>query len=244
MLCAPTAPAPPAARSARSRPTRSASSRQRSWRPARRGRWRWSRSATTPTRSPGTTATTPASTRSKTCASCASRSKSQTDPPRRDIMHPHGAGSQQKLSLPGIRQVIAVASGKGGAQLTLTQTAPLTGAVIVTTPQDVALIDARKGLEMFRQVRVPVLGIIENMSYFEPAPGQKHYLFGRGGGQRMAADAGVPFLGEVPIDPRVTECGDQGEPIVQRYPDSAVAQAYLKLAGVVVAEAGKAAQQD
>jgi ATP-binding protein involved in chromosome partitioning len=140
--------------------------------------------------------------------------------------------------------VIDLPPGTGDAQLTLTQTAPLTGAVIVTTPQDVALIDARKGLEMFRQVRVPVLGIVENMSYFEPVPGQRHYLFGRGGGQKMAAEAGVPFLGEVPIDPRVTECGDQGEPMVQRYPESAVAQAYLKLAEVVAAEAGKAAEQE
>jgi ATP-binding protein involved in chromosome partitioning len=140
--------------------------------------------------------------------------------------------------------VIDLPPGTGDAQLTLTQTAPLTGAVIVTTPQDVALIDARKGLEMFRQVRVPVLGIVENMSYFEPAPGQRHYVFGRGGGQKMASEAGVPFLGEVPIDPRVTECGDQGEPMVRRYPDSAVAQAYLKLAGLVADEAGKAAQQE
>jgi len=103
---------------------------------------------------------------------------------------------------------------------------------------------ARKGLEMFRQVRVPVLGIVENMSYFEPAPGQRHYLFGQGGGRKMAGEAGVPFLGEVPIDPRVTECGDQGEPIVQRYPDSAVAQAYSRLAEVVAAEAGKANEQE
>jgi ATP-binding protein involved in chromosome partitioning len=140
--------------------------------------------------------------------------------------------------------VIDLPPGTGDAQLTLTQTAPLTGAVIVTTPQDVALIDARKGLEMFRQVRVPVLGIVENMSYFEPAPGQRHYLFGKGGGRKMAADAGVPFLAELPIDPRVTECGDQGEPIVQRYPDSAVAKAYANLAEVVAAEAGKSNEQD
>src|SRR5690349_23880685 len=84
--------------------------------------------------------------------------------------------------------VIDLPPGTGDAQLTLTQAAPLSGAVIVTTPQDVALIDARKGLEMFRQVRVPVLGIIENMSYFEPAPGQRHYLFGRCGGQKMAQE--------------------------------------------------------
>jgi ATP-binding protein involved in chromosome partitioning len=134
--------------------------------------------------------------------------------------------------------VIDLPPGTGDAQLTLTQTAPLSGAVIVTTPQDVALIDARKGLEMFRQVRVPVLGIVENMSYFEPAPGQKHYLFGRGGGPKMAEQSGVPFLGEIPIDPRVTECGDGGEPIVQRHPESPVAKAFLKLA-TTVAEAAR-----
>src|SRR5438552_10389667 len=106
------------------------------------------------------------------------------------------------------------------------QTAVRSGAVIVSTPQDVALIDASKGLEMFRQVNVPVLGIVENMSYFEPTPGQKHYIFGQGGGRKMAAEAGVTLLGEVPIDPRVTECGDRGEPIVQRFPDSPVARAY------------------
>src|SRR5262245_47132864 len=133
--------------------------------------------------------------------------------------------------------VIDLPPGTGDAQLTLTQTAPLTGAVIVTTPQDVALIDARKGLEMFRAVRVPVLGIIENMSYFAPDAKTKHYVFGQGGGKKMAAEAGVPFLGEVPIDPRVTECGDQGEPIVHRHVDSPVAQAFLKLADHVAEQA-------
>ncbi|HTK76477.1 MAG TPA: Mrp/NBP35 family ATP-binding protein [Gemmataceae bacterium] len=140
--------------------------------------------------------------------------------------------------------VIDLPPGTGDAQLTLTQTCPLTGAVIVTTPQDVALIDARKGLEMFRQVNVPVLGIIENMSYFEPAPGQKHYIFGQGGGRKMAEQAGVALLGELPIDPRVTECGDQGEPIVQRLPDSPVGRAYMHLADVVAEAAQKAAAQE
>src|SRR5438552_446657 len=140
--------------------------------------------------------------------------------------------------------VIDLPPGTGDAQLTLTQTAPLSGAVIVTTPQEVSLLDARKGLEMFRQVRVPVLGIVENMSYFIGEDGKRYEIFRHGGGRKLAAETQVPFLGEIPIDPRVAECGDQGEPIVQRYPDSAVAQAYLKLAGVVEAEAGKAAQQE
>jgi ATP-binding protein involved in chromosome partitioning len=132
--------------------------------------------------------------------------------------------------------VIDLPPGTGDAQLTLTQNAPLTGAVIVTTPQDVSLVDARKGLEMFRQVRVPVLGIVENMSYFIGADGKRYEIFRHGGGRKLAAEAGVPFLGEIPIDPRVAECGDEGDPIVHRHPDSGVAQAYRALAATVVEE--------
>jgi ATP-binding protein involved in chromosome partitioning len=135
--------------------------------------------------------------------------------------------------------VIDLPPGTGDAQLTLTQTAPLSGAVIVTTPQEVALIDARKGLEMFRQVRVPVLGIIENMSYFQGPDGRPVHIFGHGGGQRLAASAEVPFLGQIPIDPRVTECGDTGEPIVHKYPDAAVSKAYLALATTVMEQLSK-----
>jgi ATP-binding protein involved in chromosome partitioning len=129
--------------------------------------------------------------------------------------------------------VIDLPPGTGDAQLTLTQHAPLTGAVIVTTPQDVSLVDARKGLEMFREVRVPVLGIVENMSYFVGADGQRYEIFRHGGGRKLAASAGVPFLGEVPIDPRVAECGDEGDPIVHKYPDSPAAKAYRELAQTV-----------
>lgn len=129
--------------------------------------------------------------------------------------------------------VIDLPPGTGDAQLTLTQTAPLSGAVIVTTPQDVSLIDARKGLEMFRQVRVPVLGIVENMSYFLGADGKRYEIFRHGGGKKLAQEAGVPFLGEIPIDPLVAECGDSGDPIVHRHPDSAIAKSYLDLAGIV-----------
>src|SRR5262249_55929652 len=92
--------------------------------------------------------------------------------------------------------VIDLPPGTGDAQLTLTQTAPLSGAVIVTTPQEVSLIDARKGLEMFRQVRVPLLGIVENMSYFMGEDGKRYEIFRHGGGQKLAVDAGVAFLGE------------------------------------------------
>jgi ATP-binding protein involved in chromosome partitioning len=129
--------------------------------------------------------------------------------------------------------VIDLPPGTGDAQLTLTQTAPLSGAVIVTTPQDVSLIDARKGLEMFKQVNVPVLGIIENMSYFMGADGKRYEIFRHGGGKKLADEAGVSFLGSVPIDPRIAECGDQGDPIVHKHPDSEIAKTYLELATIV-----------
>jgi ATP-binding protein involved in chromosome partitioning len=132
--------------------------------------------------------------------------------------------------------VIDLPPGTGDAQLTLTQACPLTAAVIVTTPQEVSLIDARKGLEMFRQVRVPVLGIIENMSFFVGEDGKRYDIFRSGGGQKLAKEAGVPLLGAIPIDPRVAECGDTGEPIVRKYPDSIAAQAYRTLAETVVRE--------
>ena len=132
--------------------------------------------------------------------------------------------------------VIDLPPGTGDAQLTLTQAVPLSGAVIVTTPQEVSLIDARKGLEMFRQVRVPVLGIVENMSYFTGDDGKRYNIFRHGGGRKLAAEAGVPFLGEIPIDPRVAECGDAGEPIVQKHPDSPIARSYQELAKTVQKE--------
>jgi ATP-binding protein involved in chromosome partitioning len=139
--------------------------------------------------------------------------------------------------------VIDLPPGTGDAQLTLTQTAPLSGAVIVTTPQEVSLIDARKGLEMFRQVRVPLLGIVENMSYFIGGDGQRYEIFRHGGGKKLAAETGVPFLGEIPIDPRVAECGDTGDPIVHRYPDAPVAKAYQALATTIVKQLKELGEQ-
>jgi ATP-binding protein involved in chromosome partitioning len=129
--------------------------------------------------------------------------------------------------------VIDLPPGTGDAQLTLTQAVPLSGAIIVTTPQEVSLIDARKGLEMFKQVRVPVLGIVENMSYFVGEDGKRYEIFRHGGGQKLAQASGTQFLGEIPIDPRVAECGDIGMPMVQKHPDSAIAKAYLALATTV-----------
>jgi len=132
--------------------------------------------------------------------------------------------------------VIDLPPGTGDAQLTLTQAVPLAGAIIVTTPQEVSLIDARKGLEMFRQVHVPVLGIVENMSYFTGDDGKRYSIFGQGGGGKLAAKAGVPLLGEIPIDPRVAECGDEGDPMFHKFPNSAIAEAYRSLAAAVATQ--------
>jgi ATP-binding protein involved in chromosome partitioning len=140
--------------------------------------------------------------------------------------------------------VIDLPPGTGDAQLTLSQQAPLSGAVIVTTPQDVALIDARKGVRMFQEVRVPVLGVVENMSYFMDPSGHRVAIFGSGGGRKLADETGVPLLGELPIDPRVTACGDAGEPIVLRHPDSAIAKAYQELARAVAAALAKSPTGD
>jgi ATP-binding protein involved in chromosome partitioning len=131
--------------------------------------------------------------------------------------------------------IIDLPPGTGDAQLTLTQKAGLTGAVVVTTPQDVALIDARKGLAMFRKVSVPVLGIVENMSYYICRHcGEREEIFGHGGGKKTAGMLGVPFLGEVPIDPKVVVGGDTGEPIVASEPQSPAAAAFREIARQVV----------
>jgi ATP-binding protein involved in chromosome partitioning len=111
--------------------------------------------------------------------------------------------------------------GTGDIQLTLVQTIPLTGAVIVTTPQEVSLIDARKALAMFTRVNVPVLGVIENMSYFiAPDTGKKYDIFGSGGGEKISKELNTPFLGGIPIDSRIREGGDQGLPMVFSIPDA------------------------
>ncbi len=131
--------------------------------------------------------------------------------------------------------VVDLPPGTGDAQLTLTQQVPLDGAVIVTTPQDVALIDARKGLAMFQKVNVPVMGVIENMSAFVcPHCGERSEIFKSGGGRRTAEQLGVPFLGDVPIDPAIVVGGDAGQPIVASHPDSVAARAFMELARAVL----------
>lgn len=140
--------------------------------------------------------------------------------------------------------VMDLPPGTGDAQLTITQTAPLTGAVIVTTPQDVSLIDARKGLLMFQQVNVPVLGIVENMSYFVcDECNKRHEIFRHGGGRRASEELGIPFLGEVPLDPRVTLGGDRGTPVVTFAPDSPASQALREVARNLIVQLEATASQ-
>ena len=135
--------------------------------------------------------------------------------------------------------IVDLPPGTGDAQLTLTQKVALSGAVIVTTPQDVALIDARKGLAMFQKVNVPLIGIIENMSGFEcPKCGHVEPIFKTGGGERTALELGVPFLGRIPLDPRIALSGDAGMPIVAAEPDSASTKAFLELGKAVVKAVG------
>ncbi|HEY6953002.1 MAG TPA: iron-sulfur cluster carrier protein ApbC, partial [Bacteroidota bacterium] len=127
--------------------------------------------------------------------------------------------------------------GTGDIQLTLVQTVPLTGAVIVSTPQDVALADARKGLVMFNKVNVPVIGIIENMSYYICSHcGQRENIFDTGGGSRTAKELNVPFLGEIPINTAIRVGGDKGVPIVSADPDSPDAQVIRQIARNMAAQ--------
>jgi ATP-binding protein involved in chromosome partitioning len=135
--------------------------------------------------------------------------------------------------------LIDMPPGTGDATLSLAQTAPVSGVVTVVMPQDVSINVARRGLEAFRQLRVPLLGIIENMSYFVGEDGKRYDVFGKGGGLKLAKAAGLPLLGAIPIDQRVAECSDAGEPIVMRYPESPVALAYRELAATIVGELQK-----
>ncbi|MCA0299209.1 iron-sulfur cluster carrier protein ApbC [Pseudoxanthomonas mexicana] len=132
--------------------------------------------------------------------------------------------------------LIDLPPGTGDIQLTLAQKIPVAGAVIVTTPQDIATLDAKKALKMFEKVEVPVLGIVENMAVHTCSNcGHVEHLFGQGGGERMAAQYGVPLLGSLPLDIAIREQGDAGQPVVVAAPDSAVAQAYRQTARVMAA---------
>ncbi|HKU55125.1 MAG TPA: Mrp/NBP35 family ATP-binding protein, partial [Rhizomicrobium sp.] len=132
--------------------------------------------------------------------------------------------------------VLDMPPGTGDAQLTIAQRVPLKGAVIVSTPQDIALIDARKGIAMFKKTQVPILGVVENMSMFTcPDCGSSHAIFGHGGAKLTAEKLGAPFLGEIPLVPRIRETSDSGQPVSVSAPDSPEAKAFLDLAAKVAA---------
>ncbi len=139
--------------------------------------------------------------------------------------------------------VIDLPPGTGDAGLSLAQSLPLSGGVIVTLPQQVSLDDARRGLEMFRQLDVNIFGVVENMSYLELPDGSRMDVFGAGGGERLAAEAGVPFIGAIPMDPAVRSGGDFGIPVTIAQPDSPVAQALSKVAMDLAAKISVAAVQ-
>lgn len=119
--------------------------------------------------------------------------------------------------------------GTGDIQLTLSQLLPLTGAVIVTTPQDISLTDAKKGFQMFQKVNVPTIGIIENMSYYQKEDGTKEFIFGEGGGMKMSKEYGVKLLGEIPINTNIRISGDEGKPIVINKPETHESKVFLDI---------------
>ncbi len=136
--------------------------------------------------------------------------------------------------------VVDLPPGTGDTQLTLAQKVPVTGAVIVTTPQDIALLDARKGLKMFEKVGIPILGIVENMSIHVCTNcGHAEYIFGQGGAERMCKDYGTEFLGGLPLDIKIREQADSGKPTVVADPDGAVAEIYRKIARRVAVKIGE-----
>jgi ATP-binding protein involved in chromosome partitioning len=133
--------------------------------------------------------------------------------------------------------VVDLPPGTGDVSLSMAQSVPVAGAVVITTPQGVSVSDVRKAVGMFRQLNIPVLGVMENMSYFECGHcGERTEIFGHGGGETIAKDMGIPFLGAVPIDTRVREGGDEGRPIVAVAPDAPAARAFSEVAGKVAAQ--------
>jgi ATP-binding protein involved in chromosome partitioning len=137
--------------------------------------------------------------------------------------------------------IVDLPPGTGDAALSLTQSLPLSGGIIVTLPQHVSLEDARRGMEMFRQLNVPILGVVENMSYLELPDGSRMDIFGTGGGELLAKEGNVPFLGTIPIDAEVRAGGDNGKPVVVEDPNSPAASAMRSLAEVIAAKISVAA---
>jgi len=140
--------------------------------------------------------------------------------------------------------IVDLPPGTGDAQLSLAQTISATGGLIVTLPQQVSLDDARRGLEMFRELKIPLLGVVENMSYLEMPDGQKMDVFGSGGGKKLAEEAGVQFIGEIPMDPAVREGGDNGKPVIISRPDSNAAKALRAIAADVSLKASVIAMRN
>jgi len=135
--------------------------------------------------------------------------------------------------------VIDTPPGTGDTQLSLSQNVPISGAVIVSTPQDLSLIDAKRGAQMFEKVQVPVFGLVQNMSAFVcPNCDHTSHIFGRGGVERMAADSGLDLLGEIPLHTDIRSCADEGRPIVVSRPDSPQAEAYRRLADEIAKKLG------
>jgi ATP-binding protein involved in chromosome partitioning len=137
--------------------------------------------------------------------------------------------------------IVDLPPGTGDAALSLTQSLPLSGGVIVTLPQQVSLEDARRGLEMFRQLNVPILGVVENMSYLELEDGSHLDIFGTGGGEQLAKESSVPFFGTIPIDPAVRVGGDSGKPVIIENPKSPAAAALRSIAEQIAARVSVAA---
>jgi ATP-binding protein involved in chromosome partitioning len=140
--------------------------------------------------------------------------------------------------------IIDLPPGTGDAPLSLCQAVQLTGVLIVTMPQEVSVEIVRRGMNMFQELRVPILGLVENMSYYTDADGNRQHLFGEGGGRRCAAEFGVPLLGQIPLDPRIAAGGDKGEPITVSHPESPAAVAFAELAAKVRAGVAAAAARE
>ncbi|MEZ5994851.1 MAG: P-loop NTPase [Hyphomonadaceae bacterium] len=131
--------------------------------------------------------------------------------------------------------VLDLPPGTGDVVLTLLQRTPIAGAVIVSTPQEMALADVRRGLAMFEKTRAPILGVVENMAYFEAPGGARTHIFGEGGAKRIAAETGAPFLGEIPIEVSLRESCDAGVPLVVRAPEHPVSRRFLEIASAALA---------
>ena len=129
--------------------------------------------------------------------------------------------------------IVDMPPGTGDTQLTFSQDIKMDGAIIVSTPQEVALLDVKRGIKMFDKLGVKILGLVDNMSYFEGDDGKKYPIFGEGGVKRTAEEFDKEFLGVIPIDPEIGKLGDQGKPIVESNPENKVSKIYLELAGKI-----------